>query len=178
MQNTYVVPNLTPEQRERCREVLDQQTLQAACDTLAQPPPAGIGVRMSLSTASRLKKSFELEDFLLERADIHSQAEILAREQKNEHLRQAALQTVREKVFQLALSRDANLLHISRVLQQLDRLEKTVAPALDLTALRLQVSKRALLRLGDLNVIRSNKALTPEQQMLMVADRLFGECRA
>lgn len=171
------VPNLTPEQRERCREVLETHTLHNACEVLAEPPPIGIGARISPATACRLKRSLALEQVLDERADLRSQAEVLAREEKSEHVRDAAIQLVRERAFQCALSGEANLLQLSRVLQQLDQLEKRAPAAPDLAALRLQVAKRALLRLDDLGAIRSNKALNAEQQTLMVADRLFGELR-
>jgi hypothetical protein len=85
MQNidaTPIIQNLTPEQLDSCREILDEHSFTDARDILAEPPPRGIGVTMSRATLCRLKKRLELDEVLSERQHIASDAgNILAPEE-------------------------------------------------------------------------------------------------
>jgi hypothetical protein len=174
METTHIIPNLTPEQKERCREVLDKHSLPDARSILAEPPPRGLGIDISNPTLCRLKKRLELEDNLAERVDIHAHAGVLARTEKNEDVRKAAIETLADKAFQLSLSKDPAMLQTAcRILQYVDKLEKSATPNYDLAELRLQVAKRVIHRLDEFNTFRSDKTISVERLILMIADRLF-----
>src|SRR5207244_4420520 len=111
---TPIIQNLTPEQLDSCREILDEHSFTDARDILAEPPPRGIGVTMSRATLCRLKKRLELEEVLSERQHIASDAgNILAPEETTAKIRQASFQTLRDKAFRLALSNEAEKLRLA-----------------------------------------------------------------
>lgn len=93
----HIIPNLSREEKDRVRSILEMENATPAIETLAQPAPAGIGIRMSNATLSRLKQKLESEAILCERGDIREQANALAREEKNQDLRLAAATLLREK---------------------------------------------------------------------------------
>jgi hypothetical protein len=178
MQNidaTPIIQNLTPEQLDSCREILDEHSFTDARDILAEPPPRGIGVTMSRATLCRLKKRLELEEVLSERQHIASDAgNILAPEETTAKIRQASFQTLRDKAFRLALSNEAEKLRLAcRILQHVDKFEKGAARNIDMAEFHLKIAKRVLRRLDEFESIRSNKSYTEERIVTMFVDRLF-----
>jgi hypothetical protein len=118
MQN-QIIPNLTAEQWEQCRVVLEEQSLRDAQKVLAQPPPQGIGIHMSVATLGRLKQRLALEDFFDQRQDTRLQTDALAQAEKAAHVQDATVEMLRQKAFQLALSHNpgrstARLPHAAR----------------------------------------------------------------
>jgi hypothetical protein len=174
METTHIIPNLTQEQKERCREVLDKNSLPDARAILADSPPRGIGIDMSNPTLCRLKKRLQMEDFVAERVDIHASAGLLARAEKNDEVRKAAIEVLKDKAFQLSLSNDPGQLQTAcRILHHIHDLEKSNTPNYDLAELRLQVAKRVIHRLDEFNTLRGNKTISVERLIVMIADRLF-----
>jgi hypothetical protein len=103
MQN-QIIPNLTAEQWEHCREVLEELSLRDAQKLLAQPPPQGISIYMSVATLGRVKQKLALEDFFDQRQDTRLQTDALAQAEKAAHVQDATVEMLRQKAFQLALS--------------------------------------------------------------------------
>src|SRR4051812_9281239 len=174
METTHIIPNLTPEQKERCREVLDKHSLPDARSILAEPPPRGLGIDVSNPTLCRLKKRLELEDNLAERVDIHAHAGVLARTEKNTDVRKAAIETLADKAFQLSLSNDpATRQTAYLILQNVEKKQKSAALNYKLAEHPIQVTKLIIHRLDNFNTFRADKTINMERLILMIADRLL-----
>jgi hypothetical protein len=178
MQNIDTMPivqNLTPDQMDLCREILAKNPLSAARDILTEPPPRGLGLNISRATVGRIKQRLQLEDALSERQHIQADAaDILAPEESTAKIRGATFQMLRDKAFRLTLSEDPEHLQVAcRILQQIERCEKSAARNIDLGELRLKTAKRVLRRLDEFETIRSNKTYSEERIVTMFADRLF-----
>src|SRR5205814_4497582 len=127
MQN-QIIPNLTPEQWERCREVLEEQSLRDARKSLAQPMPQGIGIDVSVATLGRLKQKLALEDFFHQREDTRLQTDALAQAEKAAHVQDATVDMLRQKAFHLALSKDPDdQQRACRILRELVLIERDSA---------------------------------------------------
>ena len=100
--------------------------------------------------------------------------DILAAEESTAKIRGATFQMLRDKAFRLALSDDPEHLQVAcRIVQQIERSEKSAARNIDLGELRLKVARRVLRRLEEFETIRSNKSYSEERIVTMFADRLF-----
>jgi hypothetical protein len=174
---TPVLQELTPEQRQRCRELLEENTFQKAREILAQPEPAGIGINFSVGTFSRLKQQLELEDFFHQRQDTRSQTDALAQGEKAAHVQDVAVEMLRQKAFQLAFSKDPDdHQRACRMLRELALVERDSAHRknYDMATLRLQIAKRVVHALDDFVTLRTRPGMTMERLMATIADRLFG----
>ena len=91
----YIIPKLTPEQKELARQMFEVDEPFIWADRLALSPPAGLGIRMSRATVYRLKQQLELEEDLSDRESIQEQARAVANEEQNATLESAAITLLR-----------------------------------------------------------------------------------
>jgi hypothetical protein len=186
MNPSHIIPNLSDEQKEIARRILQKHDFPTALELLAEPPPNGIGIQMSKATLSRLKRRLELEAQLAELGDARSQATAIAREKQLDELQTASLVLLKEKAFQLALSNDPLGLELScRILRDLHRMEKSAAVP-PTTAMpensqvrteefRLEIARTVLLHFGEIGSVRGNPGLSEERKLQMIRERLFNK---
>jgi hypothetical protein len=174
MNTSHIIPNLTDEQKEIARRILQRHDFLTALELLAESPPNGIGIEMSKATLSRLKRRLELEAQLAELGDARSQATAIAREKQIDELQTASLVLLKEKAFQLALSNDPLGLELScRILRDLHRMEKSVpvAPTTsppEQSQIRteeqcLEIAQTVLLHFAEIGSIRGNPGWSEER---------------
>ena len=175
--NTYILPNLTEAQKARAREILERESYPIAAEILAEPPPTGLGIRMSKATLSRLKRRLEIEADLEALDQTCSQAAAIASQSAPE-LQSASLVLLKEKAFQLALLKDPAALDLScRILRNVHRIESKASPEVQkdtgpIEEFWLDLARVVLLRFDEIGSIRGNPALNQDRKIQLVRERL------
>lgn len=178
MNPNYIIPQLTKEQKDIARRILQKESGATALALLAEPPPNGIGLQISKATFFRLKQRLELEAQLAELGDIRPQAAAIAAEKPLEDLDIASRVLLKEKAFQLVLSNDPFGIDLScRILRNLQRLEQAAAsrpdPSRVSEEVRLHVAALMLRFQPHFDLIQAQSSLSFDEKAHLLSHKLL-----